>query len=61
MSSEEQQTNNHENATNKKTPQNQNQNITKEDLLKNQIIKNLLVKVDVLKNGVLEEKKRFLN
>lgn len=58
MSSEEQQTNNHENATNKKTPQNQNQNITKEDLLKNPIIKNLLVKVDVLKNGVLEEKKK---
>ena len=58
MSSEEQQTNNHENAANKKTPQNQNQNITKEDLLKNPIIKNLLVKVDVLKNGVLEEKKK---
>jgi chromosome segregation ATPase len=56
MSSEEQSNNDQENNNDKKNTA--NLNLTKEELLKNPIIKSLFVKIDVLKNGILDERKK---
>lgn len=56
MSSEEQTNNDQENNNDKKNSS--NLNLTKEELLKNPFIKSLFVKMDVLKNGILDERKK---
>ena len=56
MSSEDQANNDQENNNDKKNSS--NLNLTKEELLKNPIIKSLFVKIDVLKNGILDERKK---
>ena len=56
MSSEDQANNDQENNNDKKNTS--NLNLTKEELLKNPIIKSLFVKIDVLKNGILDERKK---
>jgi chromosome segregation ATPase len=56
MSSEDQTNNDQENNNDKKNTS--NLNLTKEELLKNPIIKSLFVKIDVLKNGILDERKK---
>ena len=58
MSSEEQQPNNQENDNNKKDNQNKINNIDIKELIKIPFVKELLVKIDVLKNGLLDERKK---
>ena len=58
MSSEEQQPNNQENDNNKKDNQNKINNNDIKELIKIPFVKELLVKIDVLKNGLLDERKK---
>ena len=57
MSSEEQHQNNSQENL-KKSNTLQNNNIIREDLLKEPFVKDLLVKIDVLKNGIIKERKK---
>ena len=41
--------------------QNNINNLSKEELLKQPFIKDLLIKIDVLKNGIIKEKKLIKN
>jgi chromosome segregation ATPase len=60
MSSEEQQPNTQENENDKNKKENQNKlnNIDIKELIKIPFVKELLVKIDVLKNGLLDERKK---
>ena len=50
-------TNSNENTKSNTNPQNNSNNLSKEELLKQPFIKDLLIKIDVLKNGIIKEKK----
>ena len=58
MSSEEQQPSTQENDNNKKDNQNKLNNNDIKELIKIPFVKELLVKIDVLKNGLLDERKK---
>ena len=58
MSSGEELKNEQENAEDKKTEKNPAENIDIKDLIKIPFVKDLIVKVDVLKNGILNERKK---
>ena len=58
MSSGEEPKNDQENNDNKKTEQNPAENIDIKDLIKVPFVKDLIVKVDVLKNGIINERKK---
>ena len=60
MSSEEQQPNTQENENDKNKKENQDKlnNIDIKELIKIPFVKELLVKIDVLKNGLLDERKK---
>ena len=58
MSSGEEPKNDQDNNDNKKTEQNPAENIDIKDLIKVPFVKDLIVKVDVLKNGIINERKK---